>query len=553
MAMLKRQPSEVMCLDRLGSLHASRLSFLRILLRRIEAESWHFERTSFVLDPNFVGHAVYTAFTPNNAYSLVVFAHQLDPENRSDRVIANAWDATFTLFDGVPLTSDVERLRVNVPCQETGRLEATELTLSRANKSVRLWDAVVECLSKGLQPSVDEIDAAGYLMRTTAVYGSGKFGACDREMIADRREFAEPFQAEMLTVLLIRQFARDWVEYEASCKCPGTAVGLDEALAQRLGIGNSTGLGMAPFLMNHPVLIDHWMNAREEAIARVQGLSNVSAGEVSLVRKLISRARSDFQTWTSQDLKQANRISHLIEDLDQSINWLEFRESSKYVWRNLLGYAKDSLGFEAQEFLASVILEPYSYLVDELGTTMSVGESEVPPVNGAITVADTLEQIQRHYDWLDDIAWQQNEATALVWYVSEEKLEPRLGRRNEDASEAHEQPLAPARDMQFYRDALVQVDPLQSVAEFLLKEPLHRLSATRLQWIDRYPYGEIRGNTISSRLKPIDLLRCKLSFFGATRFDPRSDRWLRISLFRNAPYLEHLGNADEYWIYGPEQ
>ena len=553
MAMLKRQPSEVMCLDRLGSLHASRLSFLRILLRRIKAESWHFERTSFVLDLTFAGHAVYTAFTPTNAYSLVVFAHQLDPQNRSDRVIANAWDATFTLFDGVPSASDVERLRANVPCQETGRLKATELTLSRANKSVRLWDVVVDCLSKGLQPSVDEIDAAGYLMRTTAVYGSGKFGACDREVIADRREFAEPFQAEMLTVFLIRQFARDWVEYEASCKRPDTAVQLDDALAQRLGIGNSTGLGMAPFLMNHPVLIDHWMNAREEAIARVQGLINASSDEILLVKRLISRARSDFETWTSQDPKQADRISHLINDLDQSVSWLESRKSSESVWRNLLTYARGSLGFEAQEFLASVILEPYSSLVDELGATMSVEESEIPPVNGAISVSDTLEQIHRHYDWLQHISWQQNEATALLWYVSEEKLEPRLGRRDKDASEAYEQPLAPARDMQAYRDALIQFDPLHSVAEFLLKEPLHRLSATRLQWIDRYPYGEIRGNTIDAGLRPIDLLRCKLSFFGATRFDPRSDRWLRISLFRNAPYLGQLTDADQYWIYGPDQ
>ena len=488
-----------MCLDRLGSLHASRLSFLRILLRRIKAESWHFERTSFVLDLTFAGHAVYTAFTPNNAYSLVVFAHQLDPQNRSDRVIANAWDATFTLFDGVPSASDVERLRANVPCQETGRLKATELTLSRANKSVRLWDVVVDCLSEGRQPSVDEIDAAGYLMRTD------------------------------------------------------TAVQLDDALAQRLGIGNSTGLGMAPFLMNHPVLIDHWMNAREEAIARVQGLINASSDEILLVKRLISRARSDFKTWTSQDPKQADRISHLINDLDQSVSWLESRKSSESVWRNLLTYARGSLGLEAQEFLASVILEPYSSLVDELGATMSVEESEIPPVNGAISVSDTLEQIHRHYDWLQHISWQQNEATALLWYVSEEKLEPRLGRRDKDASEAYEQPLAPARDMQAYRDALIQFDPLQSVAEFLLKEPLHRLSATRLQWIDRYPYGEIRGNTIDAGLRPIDLLRCKLSFFGATRFDPRSDRWLRISLFRNAPYLGQLTDADQYWIYGPDQ
>jgi hypothetical protein len=39
---------------------------------------------------------------------------------------------------------------------------------------------------------------------------------------------------------------------------------------------------------------------------------------------------------------------------------------------------------------------------------------------------------------------------------------------------------------------------------------------------------------------PIDILRCKLAFFGATRFDPRSDLWVRISLFQNEPYPDEM-------------
>jgi len=42
---------------------------------------------------------------------------------------------------------------------------------------------------------------------------------------------------------------------------------------------------------------------------------------------------------------------------------------------------------------------------------------------------------------------------------------------------------------------------------------------------------------------PIDILRCKLAFFGASRFDPRSDRWVRISLFQGLPYPDELGAA----------
>ena len=137
--MVARRPAEkVMRLARLGSLHQSRLSFMRQLTRRMGTEAWQFERRAFDIDAQGVGHAIYEAKGPDRSYSLVAFAHDLPDDQRSDRVIATAWDATFTLFDGVPSDQDIERLRANVPLQEAGRVSEQELTLSRANRSVRL-------------------------------------------------------------------------------------------------------------------------------------------------------------------------------------------------------------------------------------------------------------------------------------------------------------------------------------------------------------------------------------------------------------------------------
>ena len=546
-----RKPDDVMRLDRLGSLHGSRLSFLRILLRRAQAEQWSFERTAFEIGADCTGYAVYTAYTPDRAYSLVVFAHQLDPEHRTDRVIANAWDSTFTLFDGIPTDADIDRLRCNVPLQEAGRLTPSELTMSRANKSVRLWDALVSTLASGEQPVMELIDETGYLMRTTAVYGSGKFGACDREMILDRPELQPAFQAEMLTVLMIRQFARDWLEHEAYIRAPHQAVRLDETLATRLGIGNSTGLGMAPFLINHPVLIDHWMRVRETAIAQIAAIREVTDADRALVMRLLNRQRNEFKLWQSADETQSDAITELNKDLGILADWLESRPSNQALWAEAMQFAAASLCLEAQEVLASVMLEPYADLIDSLVSKMAVDESELLPVNGALTVAESIAQIDRQYHWLDDIHWKTPDATALLWYVSEEKLEPRLGLRNEDAFEVHEQPLAPARDIAVYRQALNSWPAETTLAEFLMREPEHRLAAMRVQWITANQYGEIRGNTIDASLRPIDLLRCKLSFFGATRFDPRSDRWLRITLYRHAPYLDQVAETDPFWIYGP--
>ena len=83
------------------------------------------------------------------ATALSVFAHDLPPEKRTDRVIAEEWDAAFALFDGDPTAADIARLAANVPRQEAGRVSEKEIVLARANKSVRLFDHVASCLAAG--------------------------------------------------------------------------------------------------------------------------------------------------------------------------------------------------------------------------------------------------------------------------------------------------------------------------------------------------------------------------------------------------------------------
>ena len=88
------------------------------------------------------------------------------------------------------------------------------------------------------------------------------------------------------------------------------------------------------------------------------------------------------------------------------------------------------------------------------------------------------------------------------------------------------------------------------LAGFLLRHPEHRHIARRAQIAARYPYAEIRDNTIDAAMLPIDLLRAKLSFFGACQFDPRSDRWLRINMYQNAPFPQELASlGPEDWSY----
>lgn len=538
----RRDPAEVMRLARLGHSHPTRLSFLRVLLRRMQTENWTFDRPVFDIDARGVGRAVYRAIGPDRTYSLVAFGHDLPTDKRSDRVIATAWDATFVLYDGTPNTNDLDRLAANVPLQEAGRVSAKELTLSRANRSVRLFESVVAALADGQQPKADALAETGYLMRTTAVYGSGKFGAASHASISNRPEVAGPFQAEMLTVWLIRTFTVDLVDHMARLRGVENAVPLSSDLRRSLGVGNSTGLGMAPFLVRHPMLLNNWMMVREEALARVRAQQSASPETLAGFKAALDIAIANASAWTSTHDIQVPRLSDLRSGLDalaaQVANYWDTTGSRP--WDTLWQWAKDTLPVEAQEALLALLLEPHGALIDDLATCQSADETQAFAIDGTMTCAALKAIVQTNYNWALGCDYQSQSDTARFWYVSEDKLEPRLGERFSEPGAAQELPLDISRQAVALHHALADFPDDQPVARLLLTQPEHRAFVRRVQLTARRPFAEIQDNLIAADMLPIDMLRCKLAFFGASRFDPRSDRWVRISLFQNCPYPSDL-------------
>ena len=293
-----RDPNTIMKLSRLGSFHQSKLSFLRSFLD--EFKDWEYKKDLFDLDKNGYGTAIYSFKKKERVYSLICFANKIDDEERSDRVIATKWDAAFTLHDGIPTKEDIERLKNEVPKQEVGRLSYKELTLSRANKSVRVFNHVVENLSNGIQPDLELLKKVGYLYRTTAVYGSGKFGLADRFRIKNREEINGPFRLEMMLVYLVRQFTFDQVNHVAKFKSPNTAVNLDPKICKKLGIGNSTGLGMAPFIVNHPTLLNNWIMCRETALKKIREIKKVNLDEIKLFKLSVKNSLKNITSWNTE-------------------------------------------------------------------------------------------------------------------------------------------------------------------------------------------------------------------------------------------------------------
>jgi hypothetical protein len=523
-----------MKLARMGSFHQTRLSFMRTLLRRLKKERWLFKRTLWEIGDDGFGRAVYTVTGPERSYSLVAFSHDLPDHMRSDRVIATAWDATFTLFDGIPTTADLDRLEQNVPKQEAGRISDSELSLSRANRSVRLWKQVIESLAAGQQPDRERLESVGYLVRTTAVYGSGKFGAADRLTICQRPEVSGPFQAEMLSVWLTRAFSVDLVEHIAKAIGGDEAVPIDPEIRRRIGVGNSTGLGMAPFLINHPALINNWMVAREEAIARVRSLPEASNEAISDFKHHLECAKFNVSQWHSEHPIQIEKLEQLSADLEKMADYIETESlGDSHPWDRFYRWSEQNLTLEGQEQLVSLLLEPYGEIVDSLTQCMDADEHVSFFIDGSMSVSGLLEIIESQCDWAISVDYQQKTNRARFWYTSAEKLEPRVGERFDEPGAEYEQPLCVGYFIKQMYESLLESDRDQTVADFLLIHPEHRHTVRRMQTLATHPYS-------AADMLPIDLLRCKLSFFGAGKFDPRSDRWVRICMYQDAPYPHEL-------------
>ena len=544
-----RDPSVVMKLSRLGSFHQSKLSFLRSFIR--EFKQWNYKRNLFDLNKNGYGTAIYSFEKNGRNYSLVCFAQHIELHERSDRVIATKWDAAFVLHDGVPTKKDIDRLRDNVPKQEIGRVSYKELTLSRANKSVRAFEHVVESLSQGRQPDKDLLSKVGYLYRTTAVYGSGKFGLADRFRIKDRKEICGPFRLEMMLVYLVRQFTFDQVNHIAKSKNPNKAIKLDEDIARNLGIGNSTGLGMAPFIVNHPTLLHNWIYCREKALKEIRSIENVYIDDFNLFKDCFDKSKSSINTWLTDSQFQINKIESLKSDLSKFTQYQESDCSTKinYLWNQIYIWVEKNLGEECIEYIVSMMMEPYDKIVDPLINNMSSEEEKYFNIPAHRKVSDLKIIIESNYKSIIEIDFKKKNSTANFWFISKNKEEPRVANRYEESGSELEQPLAIARDTKLLYEKVLKAKQTDTVAEFLLNNDDVRHVVRRAFIVEQFPYSEIQDNTISATLVPIDMLRLKLSFFGAVKFDPRSDKWLRINMYQGAPLPHEMKLSNDTWVY----
>ena len=195
------------------------------------------------------------------------------------------------------------------------------------------------------------------------------------------------------------------------------------------------------------------------------------------------------------------------------------------------------------------MMEPYDEIIHPLIRKMSSDEEKYFNIPTDRTLRDLKVILEKKYPNILNIDFEKKENNQKFWFISKNKEEPRIADRFEEPGSDLEQPLAIARDIKKLYDRILTSKKNSKIGHFLIDHSDLRHVIRRTFIIEKFPYSEIQDNTISENIIPIDMLRLKLSFFGALKFDPRSDKWLRICMFQGAPLPNELKNYDEQWIY----
>ncbi|MBV9417807.1 MAG: hypothetical protein JO363_22675, partial [Solirubrobacterales bacterium] len=370
----------------------------------MQVERWDIDRDGR-------GEAVYRVDAEGHALRFVAFSQVIDESERTDRVIADRWDVSAALIRGNLDSRRLATLRREVPRQEYGCADAGTVVWTRANRSARHFDRVVERLAAGRQPDRRALGWSAYVLRSTAFYANGKFGMSSFEELADCPPLAAAYRAQMLAAWLLRELSCDLVEHLAAHR-DARAVALSPPWRRSIGLGNATGLGLVPFPINHPAIFDAWCAARELTLTHAISASpaRMAAG-AEAVRHRLARARAYFAARVDEPYAPFQAAGELAEELAG----IERRASRAASWAELWRWSEDHVDIEAQEVLLSCLADELAELDETIDRRLAFTDPPDPVPAG--TVGALRAELEERYAWALELA-RAPQSARYFWYYA---------------------------------------------------------------------------------------------------------------------------------------
>jgi hypothetical protein len=540
-----RPPSDVMAIAALGAIKPHRLSFARLLVRRMTEERWRITLAECAIDADGVGKMLYDIDANGYRLHFAIRSDDVPEALRTGRLSESRFDGMGILCHGPLDWNRLDEEMQQIQKRSGGRGSHQSLGWTLCSRSSRSFNHVVDALTTGLQPNLETlINGAPYLFRNNGYYGNGRHGTRPWTSLPADHPLAEPYFPEMLSLYMLRQYGYDLVERMAQHRSP-RAVALDPSLKRYLGVGNATGQGMSTFLTKWPQWIHGWNVLRETAFARTASLSPTQ-DDVRRTTELLDRVRLTYVLDRRGDDGVFPPPEQLADGIATLISHLALETPS--AWSSSIRWAEAELHPEVVNLFRGALTEVHTEVVDVLAEQYKPLMAAPREVSPATTIGELRAQIDE-YDWI----WPLSDQPGFhqhFFYRSEEHGEQRVGERSIDHGAQNETFTGVVELLRSLAKATRDRHDDETIARFLIDAPEQRFAVERVLSLADLSYSEVRADITGSDWTPGQAGRFVLATFGMEMTRAHTDRWVQGIFFQGAPVPDEIATGvDLDWIY----
>ena len=159
---------------------------------------------------------------------------------------------------------------------------------------------------------------------------------------------------------------------------------------------------MAPFIVNHPTLLNNWILCRETALKKIREIRKVEAKDSNLFKDCVRNSIKNITSWNTDSEYQLTKIKNLLKDLKKFVNFVEneFDFKKDYPFNEIYLWLEKEACEECIEYIVSIMMEPYDEIVNPLIKEMSSEEEKYFNIPTHRTVEELrliLEKIPQYF------------------------------------------------------------------------------------------------------------------------------------------------------------
>ena len=546
----------------LSAFKSTRVSFARVLARRMIEQRWRIQTEYFNCDAEGDGHGVYAIDIGAHRLTYAVRSFRWDGVEkvgrRSDGALRDMFGA---IFLGAPDKERIAREFATFDTRDadTMRTNSAVTGWTPGSRSARFFDHVVDALTAGRQPDPNVIGVGtGYLLRNGGSLGSGRNGTLSYEGYGADNPLRHPFFADLFGLYMVRQVSLDLVNGIAAAR-NANAARLDPGIARFIGVGNSSGQGMCVALQRWPHWVSTWMTVRELALAYAKSMpvdarAGSRAGRGERFADLLGRCADYYRS------VQAQCEDYVVPHATLAANLLTFRGwvreagkgpgASRHRWGDLIERAARTFDAESHEQINALLVETFPEFADAAAGYLPIGADRERDLAPEMRVDELRRLLGQRYDWALRMDLGQAKARQHFWYHSIDNGEQRRGERIVDPHEEYESFIDHVGLMQRLASALTCYADGAPVAEVVADTPELAFAVSRAQYLAGLPYCEIRGGLVDRDFLPSHLIRFFLAVLGMECTNPLSIRYVRGVFFPGMPLPAELAaGASEDWTF----